>query len=337
MQSIDLRNNRLKDLDLDSFNGITFLEHLSLQDNRLTALSPNIFATLPRLKEINLSQNNLEEIDRDLFSENTNLLYINLRENNIKYIHHNAFNDLELKFLDLTRNQLKTLFVPSVENLYAANNSIRSLEINGPYSGIDSLELQNNQIEDILLVPSIINDINLSNNKISSLDFLDNANVTSLDISANHLNKIYNFNIQIKKFLNLSSNNLENLDFFNETEEDFLEEIDLSNNKISLFSMEFLNLFKNLKSLDLSGNKLEFIDLESDFNFPEYFQYINLYMNPWRCNQLKEILDLLRENHIKYSDVHKHVNIHGCHFDIDGIPCFNVSLAVDNGIIKNIN
>lgn len=158
------------------------------------------------------------------------------------------------------------MFVFSVENLFASENLLKTLTINGPDSGINNLELNDNDISSILLGPVFVKKINLSNNRLSSIDFFEYSTIEIIDISKNNLKNINKLDLKITKYFNINSNEWgSNLNFsLNRISED-IEEIDLSNNNISSFSMKDLKVLKKLQTLDLSENNL------ATFNWEEVY------------------------------------------------------------------
>lgn len=135
---------------------------------------------MSRITSINLSGKNLTEIPDEVFAHK-NLRKLKLSKNQIKQVGNDIIKLKRLRVLDLSDNSLTQLHagifkLPCLETLVISNNAIKTL----PKQIANSNRLKiliacNNNITDtnLNLLPNGIIRLNLSNNKISSIEWLD--------------------------------------------------------------------------------------------------------------------------------------------------------------------
>ncbi len=317
-------------------NGST-IQNLYFGDNKLENLN-GLPASLPNLSYANFSNNKLRNLNGlDLsFDQEYPSPYLQL--NNNLFTDLNLLNHLSGKIDDLTLssnlitgngtnlNLKSNLFIDSlqldsnkisklswiknalkdkhVKRISLENNNIQSLKeledipfINNDYS----LYLNSNAINSTAKFLGSSNGgyMNLSNNLISDLDFLQdnrNINLSGLNLSNNLLDdediKVFdslisrpqNFNIE---YLDLSYNQITNINpLINLLQSknhfsDSFSSINLSNNKISNISNLDLTAIKSLSELDLSYNEIQKITKINIYdNQASYIQtYLKLHNN----------------------------------------------------------
>lgn len=225
---------------------------------------------LPHLEKISLERNNISEIvEGDL--SHPNLEKLELNDNEITTVHENALLTApKLKHLDLSRNKISTL----PKNVFRID--------------IQTIELQQNEIEDI---EGLFDNhlallrLNLAGNKIkkiSDLTFAGSTNIFKLTLSNNEIEEVHPaaFNSlrylqtlhldgnQIKTFvfdviseyfttLDLKHNQLTDLEVTTSLDSPRKLGVDLAHNQLVSF-----NISKNIpvKKIDVSFNHLQRFD-----------------------------------------------------------------------------
>lgn len=113
IETLNLRLNRIKVIEEDSFCDLTYLKSLKLSDNLINKIDSSAFDKLIQLEELNLSNNKLDSINGCLFKCLKNLKILNLSMNNI----------LELNRSDLYGlNNLEQLIMEHVDCKYAEDS-----------------------------------------------------------------------------------------------------------------------------------------------------------------------------------------------------------------------
>lgn len=108
LQSLNLRENKIRSIAANAFKGLTTLKHLTLSYNELNSLHAKVFNDLRSLEMLSLSNNKLHYIDEHLLSENKNLLVIFLDNNRLQTINGNIFaNNDKLQQIYLDNNRIK--------------------------------------------------------------------------------------------------------------------------------------------------------------------------------------------------------------------------------------
>lgn len=180
---LDADNNRLK--DLTGISGMTSLDTLSAAGNGLVSIDGA--ADCVNLERIDLSDNNISDIS-PLVKSRIVIRQLLLDNNDISDM--SALKGMSsLKLLSINGNQLEDLSFlegsDELEVLSGAHNSIRSLGPVSSMKGINALYLSDNHIEGELIFDEDfgtwnhndigdggnIRDIQLQNNKISSVTF----------------------------------------------------------------------------------------------------------------------------------------------------------------------
>ena len=212
---------------------------------------------------------------------------INLSHNNISdvrpltYLKH-------LKRIDLSYNNLKDFPFNSTKikkNLPLEKNISINLDNNG------LIEKEINEINDI-----IKNDFETSLNSDDAKDDILNKLINKLNQLEQKILSYFNNKLNVELTgkelkIDLNNKNIENIDLYLLSSVDFnnLEEINLSNNKIS--NIEPLKNFKNLKKIDLSYNeinKLDALKAISENNIKIEILYFN--------NNKIEDVEILKQN-----------------------------------------
>ena len=267
LTNLNISNNNLERINLN-FN--KKLEYLNLSKNNLSK-----FDTLPisKIKKLDLSNNNISDIKLTNIKE---IISLRIKNNKLKEV--NLKNNLKLEELDISFNKIKELsYFSSLTSLDIESTDIEDVIVN---KELKRINIGSTKFKDIEFIKDIedIEDLNISNTNISSLDLSKYKKLKSLNISDTYLEK---FNIKdnllleilkaerahIKsidlnankdlKILNLANNKIEELDL---KELVNLKELNLSNNKITNLNLENL---KNITSLIITNNEIKEIDIKN--------------------------------------------------------------------------
>jgi len=118
LKSLTLGGNEIKQLDNNSFNGLSSLELLYLGENQISSIAAHTFDSLKNLKTLNLRKNNLSQFDSNRLKNLSNLEYLSLAENKIKSIDKKAFVWLKnLNYLDIGANPFGKLDIKYFQGL----------------------------------------------------------------------------------------------------------------------------------------------------------------------------------------------------------------------------
>ncbi|XP_053688982.1 uncharacterized protein LOC128738131 [Sabethes cyaneus] len=217
---------------------------LDLHGNLLQNFHANILMQLNNLQSLNLSYNLLEE---DVL---TNI--------------HNS----QLKSIDVTYNNLSFVTVPpSVEQFSAVRNKLYFITVPSG-NRLSKLMLSMNKFENLDNFRSmkLLTDLDLSCNRITSLDFQTLTTLKSLE----YLNLANNYINTISGAPNLPK----------------LKHIDLSNNWLVEVDVNF-HAAVNLKTLLLQNNKIVFFPGKINPSMKE----MQLFGNDWHCPSLQKFLN----------------------------------------------
>ncbi|TRZ04416.1 hypothetical protein DNTS_013285 [Danionella cerebrum] len=130
LEILQLSRNHIRNIEIGAFNGLTSLNTLELFDNRLTTIPNGAFEYLSKLKELWLRNNPIESIPSDAFSRLPSLRRLDLGElKRLSYVSSGAFQGLSnLRYLNLGMCNLKE--VPNIQ----------------PLIRLDELEMSGNQL-----------------------------------------------------------------------------------------------------------------------------------------------------------------------------------------------
>jgi hypothetical protein len=253
----------LQNCNISFFGALPNLHKLSIRFSNISLMDEKEYLSMPRyvnLRELNLNCNNLDSSCLDIISHMKNLRILNLMGN---FINAEIPDLTELKYLEeinLSYNHIESYFV----NL----NLLKDFKLHGN-NIIQENENENEDInkinqteeskdEDVVNTQSNIR--NSKPNKKKGKDFSNEESKTN-----NSLESINN-----KKGNNISKNNIS----YNDRE---INAKHLSNNQQIFFNLQKyletniqpffhkLSLLKNLKTLNLSHNKIHFFDINQEF------------------------------------------------------------------------
>ncbi|ODV62711.1 L domain-like protein [Ascoidea rubescens DSM 1968] len=236
----------------DEENNVTYSGGLDIFQNGKNKTS-SLF-DLKKLKSLNLSHNKISEMT-NLFENVVNLRYLDLSRNNINKI-----------------DNLSAL--PNLSVLKLNFNDIEKIEKLSKLISLSRLDINSNDIQKIKNLSALIN--------LKSLNLSENlSNLTKLNLSANYINKIENLN-NLSKIENLS-NLLK------------LKDLDLSYNKIKTIEN---NCYSTL--LNLAENEITSICLVLDLSIAQSLVSNLDITETFNLNYLRNVEKL----NVKYNKVH---------------------------------
>jgi Leucine-rich repeat (LRR) protein len=290
---LDLSNNLgLNFTRLDSYLKSSILSKLFMSNMGIRCIRNTInFTHYPKLEDLNLSCNEISRIRSSQFAQNRNLLTLNLSFNNISILEEGSLSSIQsLNTLDLRSNKLKnfTESLPAVKNLDLSCNKMTYVSIViDKISKVNLQEnlLQENEIQFIVQVSpeSSSVTVDLSFNKIKTIN-------RDLSFMTKELGFLYLRGNEIESIANYSFLKLNNLlvldlsqNFLSEMLEIhsfkglyYLENLNLSYNRIEVIRKELFQDFSYLYTIDLSKNSLKFIE---DFAFMNLKNVILFFLN----------------------------------------------------------
>lgn len=308
LNSLDLRGNKFTEFINPSYlSYLPVLEYLDISENILKyvyisnmsklldlKLSNNNISiiklqNLPNMKGIILSNNQLTSLVLENLSS---LSYLSVSQNNLTTLSIGTLiNTYNIQTLDLTSNYLTDISVLSglknLRSIFASNNRIYSFNFDLFLQSLPNLydiNLANNNLDGyfVFYSPNItVVNLDISNNKISTLLISNLTNLFSLSIYGNPLvsTKIYNSSIRILSFWNSKMNELilKNLNF--------LSWLNLYDLQIIEFSLVNLPVLETLFLKNLTMSTLPFINLPSLIRLEitgtivQYFPNIEVHSN----------------------------------------------------------
>ncbi|XP_069675892.1 uncharacterized protein [Periplaneta americana] len=236
-QDLKVRNilsfigNKIKQIDLKTFNGTCVFTELVLIQNKLRVLRTRMFLGLTKLKFLSLHYNYIHTIETGAFFGLNNLKFLNLGTNSIHTLNAGAFNGLtSLVALNLHFVRMQKFHVQVFEKL----NSLASLKI--------------------------------ADNRITYLlpqSFIKLQNLTVLSFAGNRIDIVHSgaFNGLVRlHHLHLEYNRIRNL-----TRETFsglvrLETLNLQHNEIEFITPDVFQYLRFLRNISLNANRLTYLD-----------------------------------------------------------------------------
>ncbi|KAF7626002.1 TIR domain-containing protein, partial [Meloidogyne graminicola] len=269
LRQLNLFNNKLIEIELNSFQSIPLLQHLDLSFNKLIKL-PN---SLPEgLLHLDISFNKFKLLPEAII-ELPGLVRLNLSGNSFKdeEINKIPLQSSGMEQLDISWNLIKyipiNLFSQSTDSLLTlklAGNLIEKLYPGqmGNFSSLQELDLSSNKLFNISIKSfeglNKLLILQLFNNSIQKID--DEA-FQELGYSLTYLNISQNSLTELPVAIGRLSR---------------VKKVDLSNNKISKVYKFVLNKMLHLTRIDLSHNLLKSID---NYVFVECEHLIELNLN----------------------------------------------------------
>jgi Leucine-rich repeat (LRR) protein len=288
---INLKDNLISIVGVNSFAGLSQLEVLDLSSNSIAILDGYAFIDLANLTVLNLQSNKIAALDNMLFRSLTNLKKLNLRSNQISLLAGGLFDSLtKLEELYMGYNRIQSIDpsifanVISLKKLFLNANQMQSFgTFNASLGNLKVLNLASNQITTIdtsALSSLSLEELDMSYNKIGpnlTLAELNNlVGLKQLNLRNNAISELaaQTRPLQLKNVirLDLSFNKIEKLESYSFSGLIGLKYLDLNNNLIKTMSTKTFTGLQSIERLDLSRNKLGFL---SKFQYEGLWQLDN--------------------------------------------------------------
>jgi len=271
MNWMSLAQNKLKKFPTIIVKSLVNLQHLNLKSNEIQQLNDFDLSNAERLREVNLADNMINEVGEKSMQNSTQLQTIDLSYNKIEKLPADLFVGISRLRMDLSNNMLST-FPESIFN-------------KKKISKLQSLNLANNKFNEIPVDAlrsqyASLSDLNLSHNNIKNVPHSDVlVNIKGLDLSYNPLtsddtNVILNEQ-KMLRYLNLAGTNIKEIPVIKAM---FLLQLNISDNNIMKLKEESFRNVTNLRSLDISENRLKNLtsDLASVWPKLPYLRYLDV-------------------------------------------------------------
>lgn len=343
IESVDLSDNAIREIDLNAFNG-TQITFLALSNNKLTRVSKRLIDSVSKVESLYLNGNSISEIDRGAFSELTRLDALELDENKIEVLTSNMFSGLWHAYrIDLHSNNI---------------NRIESNAFDG-LSGLLTLDLDSNSIDDESIQPRGFNglskvfQLHLNNNKITKLrngmfedipglQYLEvrNNRISSIESEAFNNPEFHNLDLSFNEIVRINSNiflhapNMQSVNLshnaIEEIEPGFLSsankklyELDLSYCRLKSVDFNRLSHFAGtLRSLYVDGNELEELSEDIRDILPN-LENLGITNNNFSCSTFEDDIYPTLGTRILSRSIEKHPNQDPNATYIHGIRCIN--------------
>lgn len=176
---------------------------------------------------------------------------------------------VKVEKINIPNNKLTSADVSpftALTELNLSGNQIATIDFTRT-NEIQKVDLSNNQLIEVKSIAGIgrkLIEVNLSNNKLTSLSVSYTSTLECLDVSHNELTKLSNHYCEALKYLNCSYNNLTAFDIWTQVN---METLDCSYNpgligtnatSGGLYQLDYMT---KLKSLNVSGTAVEMLDL----------------------------------------------------------------------------
>ncbi|CAF3326924.1 unnamed protein product [Rotaria socialis] len=308
LRTLDLRNNRLEEIDDDAFDGADSLNELFLSDNNLNVITPQTFNGLKNIRTLMLRTNKLTYIKNDTFADMDALKTLSLHDNRIKCIAPGSFDRLRsLSALDLLSNP----FVCNCHMQWLKSWLKQSNIVTGYPKCMSPTKLRNIPIVNLTDDDFVCNPVELDTCDVSypnhcpqncscynhivrcshahlrqipydqmPLDteelYLDANDITEIPSElTNRLVYLIRIDLSYNKLRSIQANIFSNLTR--------LETLILSYNKIRCLESTSFKGLKNLRILSLHGNEISTIP-DGSFNDLTSLSHVALGGNPLYCD-----------------------------------------------------
>ncbi|XP_042359272.1 toll-like receptor 5 [Plectropomus leopardus] len=324
VHTLDLSKNKIFALQEGFFSELKEVAVIDVSQNSVNQIHRNAFEGLEgHLEKLNLSHNLLGEIHSHTFAFLTNLQVLDLSYNHIGVLAFGSFSGLpKLKALHLTGNALRdigfTALLPSLDYLLLNDNKLTTLSVSTIHrlaGSVSYLNVQDNRLTNLKNIYTFVNLLDrlqhlyYGGNPIEwcnhglQFGFIDDNNVTTLDLHSSSLQSVWSQGTCLKMFdnfghviiLNLSHNALKSLPqriFKGLTS---VVEMDLSSNSLTYLQPDVLP--KSLRVLNLANNFIASPD-------PAVFRSLNsldLKMNRFHCDaNLKSFLTWMTQTNVTF-------------------------------------
>lgn len=307
LETINLSDNHVNKLNETILSAFAKLKRIALRNTNLTEFNFNWFVHQQEINELNISANNLTQLENYALLNGRQwekLRDLNLAENRLK----NTLEILKslrpmLRYLNVAGNfigQLNATTLDQLKALETINLASTNLTItNGtnPFDRLNrlsSIDLSNNHLEavDMNAFASTLkesNEFRASNCRLkNATNVIDNLGPLTklLDLSGNFIGELHPElfeSFPYLKYLNLSNANLTKFNPITLVNQYNLRSLDLSQNQLNEIDVSAMSM--KLESFNLNGNDLTKIDHLKRWHFPR-LKSMRISSNRFDCDYL---------------------------------------------------
>ncbi|KYQ55613.1 Insulin-like growth factor-binding protein complex acid labile subunit [Trachymyrmex zeteki] len=283
----DFSNNGILRLKRTAFSKMHSLNFINLRGNRLREIDSTIFDSLDQLMEVDLSDNILDEIPIDLFVDKY-VQIVRVAGNNLSTLA--TISSSKLTMLDASKNKIRVIGkddlegVPLLDQLYVKSNNLKRIHQHA-FSNLE--QLQYLDISDNKL--SLLTEHHFkSNPRLQVLLMNDNPGLQVLPVFKTYDLQFNTFSITRFECANCGLDSLKPGTF---DEMPALTRLKLAKNRLSALPDGFLDNLSSLRELDLSDNIINALR-PNMFRGAINLSKLNLARNPLRTLQVTPFLDL---------------------------------------------
>ncbi len=202
LRTLDLGENKIRDLREGDFSGLGSLYGLRLSGNELTSIRRGVLSNATGLHVLNLARNDISEIEQGAFERLSELRALRLDNNELTDINGVVSGLGKLQWLNVSSNALQWFdyaFVPnSLEWLDLHDNQVEELgnyyKLRGGFS-LRTLDVSQNKVEKLtrLSLPGSLEVVDLSGNRISEIEdraFEDKGRLAKVVLTDNAISKL---------------------------------------------------------------------------------------------------------------------------------------------------
>lgn len=250
LKELTLVKNELSFIEKGAFNDLKSLKELHITENHLKDLNNVPLCELKMLTTLNFSKNEIQDLGHNLYCQNIqrNSLIINNKPPPLNSSTIISFpSSLDLYEIDLSHNNIKDL-----STSFAFLKSLRIVKLQG-----NKLNRLNNSHFTFL---EYLENLRVDNNALTFIEgnvFKDKQFLELLDLSNNELFFLNMKDLKSVKYLNLANNRLQIDSILSININNTLEILILDNNNVTEMKPNTFKKYLNLKTLRLSGNKME--------------------------------------------------------------------------------
>ena len=230
--SLDLSNNKIKEIPAGLLDGKTALESFYIEGNYVKDIPADLFKDATNLDWVTFSGNKLTSIEKDDFAGLKNLTILDLTSNEISSIEAGAFTDLtQLNDLGLGTNNLSSL---PEDLLTPMANTLETISL---------YENEFTQIPETIQKVKSLKGISAFSNKITRVDNIDFSKLPKLETLTLYSNEI----TELPSGMLAKNANIVSVDFFD--------------NRITSVSTDmFPRIEGGIHKLDLRLNEMTVVD-----------------------------------------------------------------------------
>lgn len=286
INDFDFSNNGIIRLKRTAFSKMQSLSYINLRGNRLREIDSAIFDSLDSLMEVDLSDNTLNELPLDLFI-GKEIQTLRVAGNNLSTLA--TISASKLTTLDASRNKIRVIAkedlngVPLLDTLYIKSNNLKRIHQHA-FSDLDQLR-----------------HLDISDNKLSSLTehhFKDNPRLQVLLMNDNPtlqtlpVFKTYGLVYDTFSVFRFECANcgLDNLKPGTFDEMPAITRLNLAKNRLSSLPIGLLERLSSLRELDLSDNIISTLQ-PGMFHGAESLNKLSLAHNPLTTLQVTPFLN----------------------------------------------